>query len=71
MSRFPPLVRDALAQLAAHGLTGNVEPGPHFKVRFVDHHGRKRLLVISKSPSDRGAAKKNRSQLRRLLRWPN
>jgi hypothetical protein len=71
MTRFPPLVRDALTELAEHGLAGEVEQGPHYKVRFRDRHGRKCLLVIARSPSDRRVFKQNRSVLRRLLRRPN
>jgi hypothetical protein len=66
--RFPPLVRDSLTMLAEHGLAGEVEQGPHFKVRFVNVFGRKCLLIVARSPSDWRVFKQNRSELRRLLR---
>jgi hypothetical protein len=66
--RFPLLVRDALALLDQHGLSGEVKSGTHHKITFTNGHGRRCLLVIARSPSSRRAFKQNRAELRRLLR---
>jgi hypothetical protein len=67
--RFPPLVHDALSLLAEHGLRGEVtQGGPHYKIWFDDQSGCKCLLIVARSPSSRRAFKRNRSELRRLLR---
>jgi hypothetical protein len=66
--RISPIVDDALAVLAANGLTGVVKEGRHYKVEFTSLFGRKCLLVIARSPSDRRAIKQSRCQLRRLMR---
>ena len=66
--RFPLLVEDTLALLRQHGLTGWVEQGTHFKIRFNNRFGRKCLLVVARSPSDWRAFKQNRGELRRLMR---
>ncbi|MGO9049400.1 MAG: hypothetical protein ACLP19_27165 [Xanthobacteraceae bacterium] len=62
------VLQDALTELEQHGLRGEVEQGPHLKVRFVNQFGRKCLLVVSRSPSSRFALQQSRSELRRLLR---
>jgi hypothetical protein len=67
-NKFPLLVKDALTTLAQHGLSSEVEQGPHLKVRFINPLGRKCLLVISRSASSRLAIKQNRGELRRLMR---
>jgi hypothetical protein len=66
--KFPSLVRDTLTLLAEHGLTGEVENGTHFKIRFVNQYGHKCLLITARSPSHQRAFKQNRAELRRLLR---
>lgn len=62
-----PILEDALTELAQHGLSGEVEQGPHLKVKFVNQFGRRCLLVVSRTPSSRFALKQSRSELRRLL----
>jgi hypothetical protein len=62
------MVRDALDLLAEHGLVGEVENGSHFKIRFVNPHGHRCLLVVARSPGHQHAIKQNRAELRRLLR---
>jgi hypothetical protein len=69
-NKFPLLVKDALSTLAQHGLSGEVEEGPHLKVRFTNPFGRRCLLVVSRSPSSQFAVKQNRGELRRLMRRP-
>ena len=66
--RARDLVRDALAILAAHGLTPTVDAsGRHIKIYWVTH-GHRHLLVIPQSPSDYRARLNSRAVLRRLLR---
>jgi hypothetical protein len=66
--RRSPLVDDAVAVLSASGHAADVDlDGAHIKVRWVAN-GRKHLLVIARTPSDRRACANSRSALRRLLR---
>jgi hypothetical protein len=61
-------VAEAVVVLAEHGLDADLDLcSRHFKVRRTAH-GRRRLLIISKTPSDRHAAVLSRAQLKRLLR---
>jgi hypothetical protein len=62
------LVEDALAALRAQGIAATVEHGRHIKVRFTNAQGKRCLLVVAFSPSDRRAIKNSRAVLRRLLR---
>jgi hypothetical protein len=64
------LLRDALLVLKEAGITPCVQQGRHFKVRWVDHAGRTRCLVIARSPSDWRAGHNNRRRLHRILRSP-
>jgi hypothetical protein len=66
------LVEDTIDTLRRYGLTGEIEEGGsgHFKVKFVNGQGSKCLLVVSHSPSNRHAIRKNRAELRRLIRRP-
>ena len=64
------LLEDAIDTLRQHGLTGEIEYGPHFKVRFTNALGSQCCLIVSRSPSNRFAIKRNRAELRRLLRRP-
>jgi hypothetical protein len=67
MSRPHPLVIEALDTLKARGFVPVVQNGgKHFKIRWVDH-GRRYLLVISRSPSSFRAERDSRALLRRLL----
>jgi len=61
------LLEDAINTLRQHGLTGEIEHGPHFKVRFSNALGSRCCLIISRSPSCRSAIKDNRAELRRLM----
>jgi hypothetical protein len=64
------LLEDAIDTLRQHGLTGEIEHGPHFKVRFTNALGSQCCLIVSRSPSNRFAIKRNHAELRRLLRRP-
>jgi hypothetical protein len=67
MARRSPLVREAIVALAERGLAADVAiDGKHFKIHWLQG-GRKHLLVISRSASDRRAAVNSRTMLRRLL----
>jgi hypothetical protein len=62
-------LRDRLADIEAHGLAiASIKFGRHVKVDLVAPDGRAMMLILSKTPSDRRAAAKVRSQLRRFAR---
>jgi hypothetical protein len=66
--RQPELVHEAIVVLAEHGYAADVDlDGKRFKVSWLQN-GRRRLLVISKTPSSRHAATSSRATLQRLLR---
>jgi hypothetical protein len=66
--RYAPFAREAIVILGEHGHAADIDTaGKHFKI-FWQVNGRKRLLVIAKTPSDRRADLNARSTLRRLLR---
>lgn len=69
MTRRYPLVDQAVAVLASHGHAADVDLDgrTHLKIRWVAN-GRKHLLVVSRSPSDRRAQANSRALLRRLLK---
>jgi hypothetical protein len=70
MSRRNDLVQEAVETLVAHGFTRIVSSGgKHLKISWVAAHHR-RVLVISRSPSDWRARLNSRATLRRLLRQP-
>jgi hypothetical protein len=62
------LLRETLATLRNAGFEPRVERRRHVKVSFVDAQQRKCVVILSCSPSNRHAAKRNRSLLRRILR---
>ena len=64
------LLEDAINTLRQHGLTSEIEHGPHFKLRFTNALGSRCCLIISHSPSCRSAINDNRAELRRLMRRP-
>jgi hypothetical protein len=64
------LLNDAIATLRQHGLAPEVEHGPHLKIKFINALGSQCCLIVSRSPSNRFAIKRNRAELRRLLRRP-
>jgi hypothetical protein len=66
--RHSPLVREAVAVLAAHNRVADVDlaGSGHFKITWVAG-GRKHLLVISRSPGDHRSAANARATLKRLL----
>jgi hypothetical protein len=70
MSNHNHLVAEALEILRGAGLTDAKvsNGGAHYKVKFTNAHGKRCLLVVSRSPSNRNAAQNNRSELRRLMR---
>jgi hypothetical protein len=63
--RHSELTREAVVVLAEHGYAADVD-GKHVKIRWLQN-GRKHLLVIAKTASDRRAAANSRAMLRRLL----
>jgi hypothetical protein len=67
--RPPVLIREAVAALSAHGHSSvDVDlAGGHYKVTWTAA-GRRHLLVLARSPSDRRAQANSRATLRRLLR---
>jgi len=67
MRRPNELVREAVATVVAYGFVPTVrDGGKHFKVSWVAN-GRRRVLVISHSPSNQKARIRSRAVLRRLL----
>ena len=65
--RRPGIVREAVATVVARGFTPTVRNGgKHFKVSWIAN-GRRSVLVISQSPSNRKARVQSRAVLRRLL----
>jgi hypothetical protein len=64
------LLEDAITMLRQHGLTPEIENGSHFKIRFTNVLGSRCCLVVSRTPSNRFAIKRNRAVLRRLMRRP-
>jgi hypothetical protein len=62
------LLRDTLRVLKRAGIKPIIHQGRHIQLRWINDDGRACRLVISRSPSDRNAHRKNRGQLRRLLR---
>ena len=66
--RPPVLIREAVATLASAGHSVDVDlTGGHYKVSWTAA-GRRHLLVLSRSPSDRRASANGLATLRRLLR---
>jgi hypothetical protein len=61
------VLRDSLDILNAAGIKPSVHRGKHTKVSWYDPTGRRRILVVSASPSSRNAIYANRTVLRRLL----
>jgi hypothetical protein len=64
------LLEHALATLRQAGIEPRVVCNRHWKINWIDQHGRTRLLVVSLSPSNRRAWKRSRATLRRLLLAP-
>jgi hypothetical protein len=68
MSRGNGIVRMTLDLLKENGFTPTVRNGgKHLKIRWHDGN-RSFTVVVSRSPSDRKAAKNARATLRRILR---
>jgi hypothetical protein len=68
MSRPNPLVTEAPDTLKARGLVPTIKDNgqKHIKIAWIDH-GRKFLLIVSRTPSSRFAQRRSRAVLRRLL----
>jgi hypothetical protein len=64
------ILRETLATLNAAGFKPGVQHGKHIKVTWHDAAGRRHILVISISLSNRRALQRNRALLRRLLKQP-
>ena len=61
------LLEEALATLRQAGFEPRVVRNRHWKITWVDQHGRTRMLVVAFSPSNRRARVQSRNTLRRLL----
>lgn len=61
------IVRETLATLKAAGFEPHVIKARHIKICWTDPGGRRRLLVVSNSPSCRNAIHRARATLRRLM----
>ena len=61
------LLEEALATLRQAGFEPRVVRNRHWKVSWVDQHGRTRMLVVAISPSNPQARVQSRNTLRRLL----
>ena len=63
-SRSEELIADALALLHAHGFAPRLQQsgGRHIKIRWLDA-GRRRTLVVSRSPSSNQARRQSRATL--------
>jgi hypothetical protein len=61
------ILRETLATLNAAGFKPMVQHGKHIKVAWYDIAGRRQILVISISPSNRRALQRIARCLRRLL----
>jgi hypothetical protein len=62
------ILRESLKLIRDAGLKPRVDRGRHWKITWVDQHGRQQRLTVSFSPSDRRARRQSRAVLRRLLR---
>jgi hypothetical protein len=68
MTRGNGLVKLTLDLLKENGFTPTISNGgKHLKIRWHDGN-RNYTVVVSRSPSDRNAAKRARATLRRILR---
>jgi hypothetical protein len=61
------LLNDAFITLRQAGIKPRVIRNRHWKISWVDQHGRTRLLVVAFSPSNHRARVQSRATLRRLL----
>jgi hypothetical protein len=68
MTRPNPLVLEALDTLKARGFVPMITDNgqKHIKIAWIDH-GRKFLLIVSRTPSSRYAERRSRAVLKRLL----
>ena len=62
------LLLETLAAVRAAGFEPRVERNRHLKISFIDAQQRRRVIVVSNSPSCPFAIKRNRALLRRILR---
>jgi hypothetical protein len=69
MNRASELIDDAVSLLRDHGFNPIVSNGGsgHRKIRWADR-GRRYMLVVSQSPSDRNTRRASLATLRRILR---
>jgi hypothetical protein len=56
--------------IRAAGFTPRIIQNGHFKIKWVDQHGRSRCFIVPFSPSDWRAVLNSQATLRRLLRTP-
>lgn len=61
------LLEDAIETLRQAGFEPHVVRNRHWKVSWIDQHGRTRMLVVAYSPSSSRARLRSRATLRRLL----
>jgi hypothetical protein len=62
------LLDEAIEMIRAAGFKPRVVRNRHWKIDWVDQHGRRQRLVIALSPSDHRARWQSRATLRKLLR---
>ncbi len=61
------ILEEALTTLRQAGFEPRVVRNRHWKVSWVDQHGRTRVLIVAFTPSNRRARLRSRNTLRRLL----
>lgn len=61
------LLEEAFATLRQAGFEPRVVRNRHWKISWVDQHGRTRVFVVPFTPSNRWARLQSRNVLRRLL----
>jgi hypothetical protein len=61
------LLDETLSRVRSAGFKPTVDQRRHIHVHWTDHDGRKKRVVISRSPSDRNAFRNNRKILKRIL----
>jgi hypothetical protein len=62
------IVEEIVALLHERDVVATVTESRHYKVAFSDATGRRKLLVIPKSPGSRDTRRKAVATMRRLLR---
>jgi len=61
------ILEEALSAIRAAGFEPNIVRNRHYKVSWIDRHGRKQTLIVAFSPSDYRTRVQSRALLPRLL----